>query len=391
MRKRQKRRFDYEKFLQLKGQGKKIDEKLTVLVSEYEALNETLKLELPKLSSLTEIIGNVCCVQLVHLQAEWWNIWQTKTKMSGVLEESQVPKEIADIVDMFNRDYKYREAELNGLSIVNGTFGSGAVSRASTHSTIEDNTRPSVFSTRSRGPSIHSEKSPTLPNSDFSNRLSGGFTFSPFSATAPGLPQYAYQSQAHSNGHARVGSNSPATPDTNHSHRHPPLSARPNTGRSHASEGATRMSSDYNTHHRKESGSTYNSAAHHDGPPTSGRPYSGIFHSAMPMPDGPDESYRSSRASSRDRNTGSNFNVLYLAASLFEFNISATKQEAGYPYLTYQAGEVSSYNIIAIQLLTQTDIRCHRREGRALAREKPRRFHRTSRVDMEQAFCSVGE
>jgi hypothetical protein len=33
--------------------------------------------------------------------------------------------------------------------------------------------------------------------------------------------------------------------------------------------------------------------------------------------------------------------VLYLAASLFEFNITATKSEAGYPYLTYGAGEVS--------------------------------------------------
>lgn len=340
MKKRNKRRFDYEKYLQLKGQGKKIDEKLMVLVSEYEALNETLKLELPKLSSLTEVIGNVCCIQLVHLQAEWWNIWQTKLRV--VLEESQIPKEVVDIVDMFNRDYKYTETRLNDLSIVNGTFGSGSMTRASTHSTIDDNSRPSDLSTRSRGPSIHSEKSPMLPNTDFSNRLSGQFTFSPFSATAPGLPQFPYQPQAYSNGHSRAGSNSPATPETSSSQRHhPPVSARPNTGRSFASDGATRMSTDYNTQHRRESSSTYNSVAHHvDGPPMSGRPYSGIFHSAMPMPDGSDESHRSSRASSRDRNTSSNFNVLYLAASLFEFNISATKQEAGYPYLTYQAGEV---------------------------------------------------
>ena len=62
----------------------------------------------------------------------------------------------------------------------------------------------------------------------------------------------------------------------------------------------------------------------------------------MPLTDGPEESQRSSRASSRDRNTSSGYNVLYLAASLFEFNISATKSEAGYPYLTYQAGEVSA-------------------------------------------------
>jgi len=60
----------------------------------------------------------------------------------------------------------------------------------------------------------------------------------------------------------------------------------------------------------------------------------------MPLPDGPEDSQRSSRASSRDRNMSGGYNVLYLAASLFEFNISATKSEAGYPYLTYQAGEI---------------------------------------------------
>lgn len=351
MKKRHKRRYDYEKSLLYKGQGKKIDEKLAVLVSEYEALNETLKLELPKLSSLTEIIGNICCIQLVHLQAEWWDIWQTKLRV--VLEESQVPKDIADIVDMFHRDYKYNEARLNELGIINGTFGSGSMNRASTNSAQEDKSRPSDLSARSRGLSINSERSPVLPTSEFSHRLSGQFTFSPFSTTAPGLPQFAYQSQSYSNGHSRAGSGSPATPDTSSSQRyHPPASTRPGTGRSFTSDSAMRMSTDYNTQHRRESGSTYNSASHHvDGPPMSGRPYSGIFHSAMPMHDGPEESQRSSRASSRDRNTSGNFNVLYLAASLFEFNISATKSEAGYPYLTYQAGEVS-YLTAAAKLLT---------------------------------------
>jgi len=37
--------------------------------------------------------------------------------------------------------------------------------------------------------------------------------------------------------------------------------------------------------------------------------------------------------------------VLWLAASLFEFNIETTKHEAGYPYLTYQAGEI--FDVIA--------------------------------------------
>lgn len=33
-------------------------------------------------------------------------------------------------------------------------------------------------------------------------------------------------------------------------------------------------------------------------------------------------------------------NVLFMAASLFEFNIDRTRYEDGYPYLTYVAGEI---------------------------------------------------
>jgi hypothetical protein len=69
--------------------------------------------------------------------------------------------------------------------------------------------------------------------------------------------------------------------------------------------------------------------------------FSGLFHSALPLPDGPEDRDRTSRASSRERiSTHDGYNVLWLAASLFEFNIATTKHEAGYPYLVYQAGEV---------------------------------------------------
>ena len=77
-----------------------------------------------------------------------------------------------------------------------------------------------------------------------------------------------------------------------------------------------------------------------EGRSRSSRPYSGLFHSAMPLPDGPEDSQQSSGASSHDTEVSGVYRVLYLAASLFEFNISETKLEAGYPYLTYQAGEV---------------------------------------------------
>lgn len=44
-----------------------------------------------------------------------------------------------------------------------------------------------------------------------------------------------------------------------------------------------------------------------------------------------------------EENTGSGYRVLFLAASLFEFNIDRSRKEAGYPYLTYVPGEVSTF------------------------------------------------
>ncbi|KUJ22914.1 uncharacterized protein LY89DRAFT_313984 [Mollisia scopiformis] len=338
MQKRNKRRLDYEKSLSYKSQGKKIDEKLAAQVAQYEALNETLKIELPKLSALTKSLGRLCQIRLLFLKTEWYGIWQKK--LSGVLEASQIPKDNNDILEMFHRDFKYTEVKLKELGINNGSFGNGGVTRGS-QSTQDDESRrarPSNLSNRSRGLSINSDKSPSLPTPEFAKRNSGQFSFSPLMSNGPGLPQFAYQNMPYSNGHSRAGSGSPATPDTASSSRpHHGTMVRPGTSRSHTSDtGMARGNSDYNTPHRRESGSTYNS---HWEPPSS-RPYSGLFHSAMPMPDGPEESQRSSRASSRDRNISGGYNVLYLAASLFEFNISATKSEAGYPYLTYQAGEI---------------------------------------------------
>jgi len=90
MKKRTKRRLDYERSVTLKSQGKKIDEKLAEQVKQYEALNETLKLELPKLSTLTVTIGKTCLAQLVHIQTEWYDIWQGKVR--AVLEKNQIPR-----------------------------------------------------------------------------------------------------------------------------------------------------------------------------------------------------------------------------------------------------------------------------------------------------------
>jgi hypothetical protein len=340
-RQRSKRRVDYEK---LAGVSK-LNEKDAQKIKDYNALNDALKDDLPKLSTKGVIISRIALGRFVMIQTEWYDIWQKK--VGAVLEQSQIPRDIADIVNAFQRDYEYQESRALELGIVNGNFPEldkvGSAGRSDTESR---KARPSNLSTRSRGRSINSDRTPSLPTPDFAKRLSDQFVMSPIHPPSVNVPSFSYSNQystPQSTIHSRQGSGSPATPDYMIQPRPSAASlARPNTGRSFVSDsGLHRGSSDYNTTVRRESGSTQNSGYHHiDGPPISNRPYSGIFHSAMPLPDDREESTRSSRASSRDRNVSSGYNVLYLAASLFEFNISATKSEAGYPYLTYQAGEV---------------------------------------------------
>jgi hypothetical protein len=346
MKKRKKRRVDYEKSLGLKASNKKIDDKLAVLVEEYEGLNETLKFELPKLSAYTEQVGNLCLIQFVSIQVEWLSIWQEKVKT--VLEANQMPKDIEDIIDKFNRDYKYQQGRIQELGVANGAYlediPKGRLSHSTTATKEGDSSTgsraqpPPPLTNRSRGPSINSDHSPSLPTPDFARRQSGQFTFSPIVPVAPSIPQFSTRDFPPMDSFSRGGSGSPSIIDAWMTSK--PLSARPTTRLSYDSGGHPRTSVE-SGEALSPSGSVYYSASQTvDNMPASSRPFSGLFHSALPTDD-TEDSRRSSRASSRDRERSGGYNVLYWAASLFEFNIGATKAEAGYPYLTYGAGEVS--------------------------------------------------
>lgn len=353
MKKRKKRRLDYERYLTLKAGNKKIDDKLAELVEQYEALNETLKFELPKLSALTEKIGNMCLIRFVSIQVQWYGIWQEKVKT--VLEASEMPKDIQDIVDKFNRDYKYHQARILELGIANGALldesSKGRLSHSTTHSTTNSTaaTKEDDASTKSRAPppppltnrsrqhSINSDHSPSLPTPDFAKRHSGQFTFSPIVPATPALPQFSTREFPPMDHVSRGGSGAPSILEAWMANK--PYSARPTARLSYDSGGPQRTSVE-SGEARSLSGSAYYSTQGLDNIPASSRPFSGLFHSAMPTDDA-EESRRSSRASSRERGRSDGYNVLYLAASLFEFRISAIKTEAGYPYLTYGAGEVS--------------------------------------------------
>ncbi|KAJ8128460.1 hypothetical protein O1611_g5174 [Lasiodiplodia mahajangana] len=344
MKKRSKRRVDYEKYIQLQKSGKKIDKQLLELVEQYEALNEALKKELPKLSLLTEKVGNICLGNFVNIQARWFSIWKDKVK--GVLEDTHVP-EPSSIVLTFFRDYKFQEEQINTIAIVN-PISKGRPS----HSTSVDEAssrfrlRPAEPSPRHRGLSLNSDIAPSLPTPDFMKRHSGQFAASPSIASISSANQSYRDYYNGSNGHVRPPSDSPKAPDFPSASRSlatPP--ARPSTGQSHDSGGPIRQSVESNS----QSGRHPNSAQPSPYQMPETHRFSGLFQSALPLSDTQERhvwrSQVSSRASSRERKPINGYNVLWLAASLFEFNIQTTKHEAGYPYLTYQAGEI--FDVIA--------------------------------------------
>ncbi|KAK3394305.1 hypothetical protein B0H63DRAFT_385838 [Podospora didyma] len=349
MKKRTKRRLDYEKYVQLKANGKKIDKQLSELVEQYEALNDTLKKELPKLSALTANIGNLCLGKFVNIQTSWYAIWKEKVK-APLQDVTHVP-ELSEIVSSFQREFSLQEERAMTIGILNPALRS-RISQSTTDdaSSIMSRTRSRPSDLRVRGHSLTSESAPpSLPTPDILKRNSGQFSVSSAASSTVPSPGLYYRDfyAGIASGHGR-GSGSPVTPDLASSSRMAmSLSARPNTGKSFESSNMPRQSTESTAQYsgllnRRDSNSTYNS--NFLGPET--RRLSGLFHSALPLPDNPEESQRSSRASSGERGAAnSGYKVMWLAASLFEFNIETTKHEAGYPYLTYQAGEI--FDVIA--------------------------------------------
>lgn len=268
--------------------------------------------------------------------------------MKVVLGDCPDTPDLKEIVSSFQRDYPYAVEQLSNIGILNPAY-KGRTSQSTTISVDESllkvRSRPSdIDSARSRGLSV--DQVPVLPTPDFAKRNSGSFTMSPTtmaSGTAPSPYQYYYRDHYAGIHSHQPGAASPLSPEVAGSARSfagtGAASTRPSTGRSFDSGGLPRQSSDSAApQHLRDSNTTFNSSYLSQ----DNRRFSGLFHSALPLPDGTEGSQRSSRASSRDRGPATDgYNVLWLAASLFEFNIATTKHEAGYPYFVYQAGEVS--------------------------------------------------
>lgn len=376
MQKRSKRLLDYARFKTIKDRGEKPDKKLTEQGEQFIAINETLKEELPKLFALTGKLVEACLNNFVQLQLQWNVIW--RRKLSQAIDDCKVPGQISDIVDSFAGDFAYFEAQVVSLAICNGSMLADAFNQPpSTNGGVDGTASPggasaSLDGTKRRTLSFSSDRSPMLPQPDFGTR-----NFSVENGLQLATGGLAALNQDMSNRRVRasstVSSQGPRTPEVPSAYRsyfHGSSianSVRPITSISRTTTepspslprssldvpSGDRLSGEGPLINRPRSGSTYP-------PPSSARPngrsgestssqtsqdihqrssspssrFSGLFSSAMPMSDSPPEQIPTVPPGN------SEYTVLFLAASVYEFNIDRARKEAGYPYLTYVAGEV---------------------------------------------------
>ncbi|KAL7273124.1 hypothetical protein RUND412_004033 [Rhizina undulata] len=247
---------------------------------------------------------------------------------------------------------------------------------------------------RDRAFSLTGSHSPTMSTFSFTTRSerrhSGGSSISPLIAVAPALPALPQLATATPSQFTRVRAGSAALPQktpvtpvlNNHVHR----SFSTSTGDPRKLSSRDSSSSRFDPHslsssERPESRSAYSSSINLTEPrvensrATSPSPLttSGAFSSAMPMEDDRDiqisnpPTRTGSRASSSHgpgpgpghgpgvANNGKsvlemgpgNNSALFVAASLYEFNIDKQRREGGFPYLTYVQGEI--FDVIGIK------------------------------------------
>lgn len=364
--KRKKRVADYARFKAIKDRGDKPDKKTIEQGEQFQAINDTLKDDLPKLFTLTGKLVEACLNNFVQLQVQWQIIW--KRKLIQALDDDRIPATAQEVVDAFKGDFAFIEAQVLSLGICNGSMLNDVTNQISflspsTTLTAEDSHTPRQAShsssfdlSKSRTLSISSDKSPVLPQPDFGSRSSGGFLVGDGVQLAPAGN---YVTAGRIRASSTLSGQSPRTPEVPGAYHSPysnnttPVTATPNrpstanprsytdssisTSRpSIATTSLSRPSQD-SSRAGGFSGPAYppsaGSSQHRDA--SDSQRYSGFFSSAMPMSDSPPTQSPAPGSGQRD------FNVIFLAASVYEFNIDRARKEAGYPYLTYVAGEVS--------------------------------------------------
>ncbi|KAL8937944.1 MAG: hypothetical protein Q9216_004164 [Gyalolechia sp. 2 TL-2023] len=366
MQKRNKRVMDYARYKGIKERGDKPDKKTTEQGEQFIAINESLKEELPKLFALTGKLVEACLNSFVQLQLQWYAIW--RRKLGQALDNYKATGPVSEVVDAFKGDFAFFEAQVLSLGVCNGSMLAESVNMVNLLSpartlTGEESSqkKASLDMNRRRTTSINSDMSPVLPQPDFGARSgAGGFfgmdnglqqppTMAPMMASTSNQFEWNNRNRANS----AMNGRSPRTPEVpgsyhSFSNETTPSSAgfgrpAPATGPSIVQPRVTvetpdlsRVSEATTLVNQSAGNTSYASGTQARPSSPSGR-YSGVFSSALPMSDSPRAQSPVEDAQHRPQ---PQFNVIFLAASVYEFNIDRARREAGYPYLTYVAGEI---------------------------------------------------
>ncbi|KAF2854626.1 hypothetical protein T440DRAFT_464766 [Plenodomus tracheiphilus IPT5] len=363
----------YVKHKQLIERGEKVDPELEDSSRKFTAINDTLKHELPLLYERTKGLMRTLMTLFMCLQKDWY---KTCSKKILPLLESEpqhttsLRYDMDSYVERFHADHKPMQVDANKLGIVNRNLLVDISNMTSPVPTISsDGGGSSRNSSSRRTESVGSETSML----DARHRNSGGYAPRPHlrnpdpPRSIPTGPAYPSLYQAGSTGRPGPGPTSlrearalsPVSDNSEATVMHG--SERRNTGPSSRDHNYYVLDGVVDFDDRTPFGPgtfdfppqlgasflspTTQTLSHSMSAPTSqptslpgSTRTSGVFNSALPMSDSPVRgSVEELPTTPADTDEPE---VLFLAASLFEFNIAHDRREGGIPYLVYVPGEI---------------------------------------------------
>jgi hypothetical protein len=369
---RKKLLINYVKHKQAIERGEKPDPETVASAERFTTINDTLKLELPLLYDKTKAAMRSVMTLFMALQKDWYKT--CSKKILPLLETepqhtTSIDYDLKAYTERFKSDYNVQEQRARSFGITNSQRLLQEIS-SMTSPIPSDGTGSARNSQSRRTESMSSEASGFDPR----NRHSGGYSSrsnmrsmdgpprsSPAGQVYPSLYQNTSASSRNNFGSVSsreaakalspVSDNSEATTARHQERRN---SAR---SRNHSYLGMDGVV-DFDDHSSFGTGifdfppqlgasflsptqsSMLTMSAPSSQPPSlpGSTRQSGVFNSALPMSDNP------MRASAEELpitpGDTDEPEVLFLAASLFEFNIAHDRREGGIPYLVYVPGEI---------------------------------------------------
>ncbi|KAH8731504.1 hypothetical protein GQ44DRAFT_698846 [Phaeosphaeriaceae sp. PMI808] len=350
----------YVKHKQLTEKGDKVDPELEEAAKKFSTINDTLKHELPLLYERTKVIMRTLMTLFMFLQKDWY---KTCSKKILPLLESEpqhttsIRYDLDSYVDRFNLDFKVVLELANKFGIVNRGLLVEVSNMTSPVPTISsDGGGSSRNSSSRRTESMGSEAS--LLDSRQRNS-GGGYTGGTSRAqlynqprSSPTGPAYPSLYPPGPSGRSPHGPTSlrearALSPVSDHSestvvHQNERRNTGPSRNPYMGLDGAVdidnqsplgsasfdfppQLGASFLAPTSQPMVHSMSAPSHHSVSLPGSQRASGVFNSALPMSDSP------VRASPE---------VLFLAASLFEFNIAHDRREGGIPYLVYVPGEI---------------------------------------------------